>query len=89
MEVLFHTEACTYKKATQPFALCCQWCEEGDLNPYGKYHTPLKRARLPVPPPSHVQLSQFLIVAMKQQNVNTQSGKMRSFWFAHPFTKPG
>lgn len=30
------------------------WCEEGDLNPYGIYHTPLKRARLPVPPPSHI-----------------------------------
>ena len=26
------------------------WCEKRDLNPYGKNHTPLKRARLPVPP---------------------------------------
>ena len=26
------------------------WCEKRDLNPYGVNHTPLKRARLPVPP---------------------------------------
>ena len=25
-------------------------CGKRDLNPYGVYHTPLKRARLPVPP---------------------------------------
>ena len=30
------------------------WCEKRDLNPYGVNHTPLKRARLPVPPLSHV-----------------------------------
>ena len=29
------------------------WCEKRDLNPYGVNHTPLKRARLPVPPLSH------------------------------------
>ena len=28
----------------------CPWCEKRDLNPYGEIHTPLKRARLPVPP---------------------------------------
>ena len=26
------------------------WCGKRDLNPYGVHHTPLKRARLPVPP---------------------------------------
>ncbi len=26
------------------------------MNPHGVYHTPLKRARLPVPPPRHVFL---------------------------------
>ena len=31
------------------------WCERRDLNPYGVNHTPLKRARLPVPPLSHIQ----------------------------------
>ena len=30
-----------------------RWCEERESNPYGVNHTPLKRARLPVPPPSH------------------------------------
>ena len=29
------------------------WCEGRDLNSQGKNHTPLKRARLPIPPPSH------------------------------------
>ena len=29
------------------------WCGKRDLNPYGVNHTPLKRARLPVPPLSH------------------------------------
>ena len=32
------------------------WCERRDLNPYGVNHTPLKRARLPVPPLSHIGL---------------------------------
>ena len=32
------------------------WCEKRDLNPYGVNHTPLKRARLPVPPLSHIRL---------------------------------
>ena len=30
------------------------WCGRRDLNPYGVIHTPLKRARLPVPPLPHV-----------------------------------
>ena len=29
---------------------CFFWCGKRDLNPYGVNHTPLKRARLPVPP---------------------------------------
>ena len=32
-------------------AIC--WCEGRDLNSQGINHTPLKRARLPIPPPSH------------------------------------
>ena len=27
-----------------------QWCRRGDSNPHGLPHTPLKRARLPIPP---------------------------------------
>ena len=34
-----------------------RWCEKRDLNPYGVNHTPLKRARLPVPPLSHLRRS--------------------------------
>jgi|GEM_PF-1581837 hypothetical protein len=30
-----------------------KWCPGRDLNSYGVNHTPLKRARLPVPPPGH------------------------------------
>ena len=30
------------------------WCGKRDLNPYGVNHTPLKRARLPVPPLSRI-----------------------------------
>ena len=37
------------KRAPFRMPFCC-WCEKRDLNPYGKIHTPLKRARLPVPP---------------------------------------
>src|SRR5580765_8197420 len=29
------------------------WCRRGDSNPHGLPHTPLKRARLPVPPLRH------------------------------------
>ena len=30
------------------------WCERRDLNPYESPHTPLKRARLPIPPRSQI-----------------------------------
>ena len=33
------------------------WCEKRDLNPYGVNHTPLKRARLPVPPLSLILIA--------------------------------
>ena len=38
------------------------WCEGRDLNSQGINHTPLKRARLPIPPPSH---GNELIIALK------------------------
>ena len=40
------------KKDAEASFFC--WCEKRDLNPYGVNHTPLKRARLPVPPLSHL-----------------------------------
>ena len=33
------------------------WCEGRDLNSQGINHTPLKRARLPIPPPSPIHNS--------------------------------
>ncbi len=45
-----------HKKKSEPFAyrlwvrISTVWCGKRDLNPYGVNHTPLKRARLPVPP---------------------------------------
>lgn len=30
--------------------IAVSWCERRDLNPYESPHTPLKRARLPIPP---------------------------------------
>ena len=43
-------------KKSEPFAyrlwvrISTVWCGKRELNPYGENHTPLKRARLPVPP---------------------------------------
>ncbi len=43
------------KEPYQGFALTrFFWCEKRDLNPYSVNYTPLKRARLPVPPLSHI-----------------------------------
>ena len=44
------------KKAKKKGSTLCYLfrCEKRDLNPYGVYHTPLKRARLPVPPLSRI-----------------------------------
>ena len=36
------------------------WCGRRDLNPYSVNHTPLKRARLPVPPLPHKNTFNFL-----------------------------
>ena len=55
-------------KQDHPIGWSCFWCERRDLNPYGVNHTPLKRARLPVPPLSHKCL---IIIAVSFQKVNT------------------
>ena len=44
------------------------WCEKRDLNPYGVNHTPLKRARLPVPP---LSLTDYAIISQHSRFVNT------------------
>ncbi len=39
------------------------WCPGRDLNPDGLLHTPLKRTRIPIPPPGHETLSRRLRAA--------------------------
>ena len=58
---------------------CPFWCEKRDLNPYSVNYTPLKRARLPVPPLSHkaykvlegIAFLNIGIIPQKHLNVNT------------------
>ena len=47
------------KRGAKLSTLHFRWCREGDLNPHGFHHTPLKRARLPVPPPRQVSCFQL------------------------------
>ena len=48
------------------------WCGKRDLNPYGVNHTPLKRARLPVPPLPHSSfLDDFMIILQSANFVNS------------------
>ena len=51
------------------------WCGKRDLNPYGVNHTPLKRARLPVPPLPHIASRTLVrnayIIHQTFQKVNT------------------
>ena len=49
-----------------PAVFC--WCEGRDLNSQGINHTPLKRARLPIPPPSPID--NFIIIPDKNVFVN-------------------
>ena len=43
--------SCKIQKPGQKTRFC--WCGRRDLNPYGSPHTPLKRARMPIPPRPH------------------------------------
>ena len=57
------------------------WCEKRDLNPYGKNHTPLKRARLPVPPLSRATI---LLYHNKQDLSSTFANFFDYFWRGRP-----
>ena len=46
----------TNKKEPQRTLFYCRW---RDLNPQGFLHTPLKRARIPIPPHRHISIIQF------------------------------
>ena len=56
------------------------WCGKRDLNPYGVNHTPLKRARLPVPPLPRVRLARnILYYTLFFQNVKCFFKKNQNF----------
>ena len=57
------------------------WCGKRDLNPYGVNHTPLKRARLPVPPLPRVRLTRNILYYTRFfQNVKTFFEKNQNFY---------
>ena len=62
------------------------WCEWWDLNPYVGWHTPLKRACLPVPAHSqiHILLKRPIIISKSDAVVNTKIWK--SLFFIKKFT---
>ena len=37
-------------------------CRQGDLNPHGLLHTPLKRARIPIPPCLQILLIYLIVI---------------------------
>ena len=71
------------------------FCEKRDLNPYGVNHTPLKRARLPVPPLSHIlfvlRYRTWHIILQGSSFVKTFFQKNQKYfysffhWFLHGF----
>lgn len=54
-----------------------KWCDRRDLNPYPLLDTPLKRARMPIPPRS--PMTAFLLYRMNLPFVNIQFNMDRSF----------
>ena len=50
--ITFRKERISLKKALA-LQVLFSWCGRRELNPYDSHHTPLKRARLPVPPLPH------------------------------------
>src|SRR6185369_6973697 len=50
------------------------WCPGRDLNPDELPHTPLKRTRIPIPPPGHQVRCRFAPWISKGQGVGTEEG---------------
>ena len=48
-------QVCDLDKKSRILLIRLFWCGRRDLNPYSVNHTPLKRARLPVPPLPHIK----------------------------------
>lgn len=57
------------------------WCREGDSNPHGLLHTPLKRKRLPVPPSRHISRGQLLFYFITDFLQRQIPGDMSHFSF--------
>ena len=69
------------KKAGRLKAYLLFWCGKRDLNPYGVNHTPLKRARLPVPPLPRVRLARNILYYTRFfQNVKSFFKKNENFY---------
>jgi hypothetical protein len=47
------------------------------LNPHGVHHTPLKRARLPIPPPRHVCFNSIKIIRVCSCAVKEKSSHQK------------
>ena len=65
------------------------WCEKRDLNPYGVNHTPLKRARLPVPPLSRVAYCNTNIIPQIFKMSSLFCEKVKKFFARLPPTRYG
>ena len=57
------------------------WCGRRDLNPYSVNHTPLKRARLPVPPLPHIK--HLCFITRRRSPRFTESSLPRTFDIIH------
>ena len=75
-------------KNDKPKACRFSWCEKRDLNPYGVIHTPLKRARLPVPPLSRVAFDNANIIPLSNPFVNTFFKLFSDFFSFFALSKP-
>ena len=66
MQNLDHAKINWHEKGTQQNNLRCPFLvRETGLEPVRYYHTPLKRARLPVPPLSHLVSKKYYIKAVR------------------------
>ena len=75
------------KKQLSNLLVTESWCERRDLNPYELPHTPLKRARLPIPPLSHIHftLSSARILYHFQLGLSILFPRFFSTFFADEF----
>ena len=72
------------KRGVRCTPLFC-WCGRRELNPYDSHHTPLKRARLPVPPlPRAVAIATTSFIILFFRDLSTPFLKNISFFLFFP-----